>query len=497
MISVKFSHVAFAAFIFVSAASGYTAALMAQESPTAPTPAHGLSKEDKKAPTESKSQKEIDEETYRELNLFGEVFERTREQYVDKVTDKQLMENAINGMLSSLDPHSSYLNEDALKEMSEVTRGEFGGLGIEVTQEEGFVKVVTPIDDTPAFRAGVQAGDFITHLDGKPLVGLTLSEAVDMLRGKVGSDVTLTLRREKTPEPIKVKITRDIIKIQSVRSRVQDNVGYIRITTFNENTETGVLKAIDSIKKEVRSKLLGYVLDMRNNPGGLLDQAISVSDAFLDKGEIVSTRGRDEKDTRRDYATKGDYTNGLPIVVLVNGGTASAAEIVSGALQDHRRALVIGTQSFGKGSVQSIMPLAGHGAMKLTTARYYTPSGRSIQAKGITPDIMVEQAKLEEIADQDRIKESDLKGALANPDGSDTNALEKGDNKTSESSSKKENNPKSKEDEAFKNDYQLQRAIDLVRGVALYTQDIEKTEKDTSIAIKKDPDQQKVDAKKE
>ena len=405
-----------------------------------------------------KSQGEMDDETYRQLNLFGEVFERVRAQYVDKVDDKTLIEYAVNGMLSSLDPHSGYLNDESFKDMQVQTRGEFGGLGIEVTQENGFVKVVTPIDDTPAFRAGMKSGDYITHLDGKPLVGLSLSESVDMLRGKVGSVIEITVRREGVADPIKVKLTRDVIKIQSVRHRVEGDVGYIRITSFNDNTDTGVAKAITEIKKELGPKLKGYVLDLRNNPGGLLEQAIAVSDAFLDKGEIVSTRGRNDKDTRRDNATKGDLADGLPIVVLINGGSASAAEIVSGALQDHRRAVLLGTPSFGKGSVQTVMPLPGHGAMKLTTARYYTPSGHSIQAKGIEPDILVEQAKIEKIDESDRYKESDLKGALANPEGD----VKKPDDATQKDESKK--------DDKTKDDYQLQRGLDLIRGLSIYSE---------------------------
>lgn len=414
------------------------------------------------ADAKPKTQTEMDNETYRQLNLFGEVFERVREQYVDQVEDKKLIEYAVNGMLSSLDPHSGYLDEDSFKDMQVQTRGEFGGLGIEVTQENGLVKVVTPIDDTPAYRAGMKSGDFITHLNGKPLVGLTLAETVDMLRGKVGSAIELTLRREGVADPIKVKLVRDIIKIQSVRSRVEGDVGYLRITSFNDNTDTGLAKAIADIKKELGPKLKGYVLDLRNNPGGLLEQAIAVSDTFLDKGEIVSTRGRNPKDTRRDNATPGDMADGLPVVVLINGGTASAAEIVSGALQDHRRAIILGTQSFGKGSVQTVMPMPGHGAMKLTTARYYTPSGRSIQAKGIEPDIMVEQAKIETIKNVDRYKESDLKGALANPE----NAAVKNPTKDDMVNELPTDNPK---DEKVEDDYQLLRGLDLIRGLALYT----------------------------
>ena len=403
-------------------------------------------------------------ETYKQLNLFGDVFERVRSQYVEPVEDKELIETAVNGMLTSLDPHSGYLDEKKFDEMQVNTRGEFGGLGIEVTMENGFVKVVSPIDDTPAFRAGIQAGDYITHIDEEPVLGLTLSDAVDKMRGKVGTDIALVIRREDTDGPIDVVITRDIIKIRSARHRIEDNVGYIRLTTFNKNTTPGLKKAIKEIKEELGNKLIGYVLDLRNNPGGLLDQAITVSDAFLDKGEIVSTRGRHDEDTRRDNATSGDLADGLPIVVLVNGGSASASEIVAEALQDHKRAIILGTQSFGKGSVQTVIPLPGHGAMRLTTARYYTPSGNSIQAKGITPDIVVEPAKVESY-DIRRLKESDLPGALDND--------KKKDNKDKDTANDNDNKKDNKDEEASGDeekpvDYQLSRALDLLSGLSLY-----------------------------
>lgn len=404
-------------------------------------------------------------ETYRQLNLFGDVFERVRNQYVDEMGDEDLIETAINGMLVSLDPHSSYLDEDDFEEMQVQTRGEFGGLGIEVTMENGVVKVVSPIDDTPAYRAGVQAGDYITHLNGESIVGLSLSDAVDKMRGKVGTEIKLTIRRKDSPEPVEVSITRDIIKIKSVRHEIiEDNVGYVRITTFNQNTESGVKKSVKEIKETLGDNLIGVILDLRNNPGGLLNQAISVSDAFLDKGEIVSTRGRHDYDTKRDNATSGDITDGLPIVVLINGGSASASEIVAGALQDHRRAIILGTQSFGKGSVQTIIPLPGHGAMRLTTARYFTPSGRSIQAKGIEPDIIVEQAKIEQY-DVRRLRESDLRGALENP-GKDSKPSKKADGAADggdKSETESEEDPKEE-----RQDYQRSRAVDLIRGVALY-----------------------------
>lgn len=417
-------------------------------------------------------------ETYRQLNLFGDVFERVKEQYVDEVPDETMIKNALNGMLGSLDPHSSYLDEKDFSDMQVQTRGEFGGLGIEVSMEEGVVKVVSPIDDTPAFRAGVLAGDYITHLDGTPIIGMTLNEAVDKMRGKVGTPIELTIRRIDVQEPIKLTLTRDIIKIQSVKSEIFDNsIGYIRITTFNQNTESGVKKAIDEISAKLGDKLVGYVLDMRNNPGGLLDQAIATADLFLDKGEIVSTRGRHEEDTKRDNATPGDATNGLPIVVLINSGSASASEIVSGALQDHHRAILLGTKSFGKGSVQTIIPLPGHGAMRLTTARYYTPSGRSIQAKGIEPDIIVEQAKVEALKSNgfDRMTEADLPGALdkdkqaPKPKTETTTAAPKPE----ETAKTPEDKEKAKAEELKKRveaDYQLSRALDLVRGVNLYEQ---------------------------
>ncbi|MEE8189347.1 MAG: S41 family peptidase, partial [Kiloniellales bacterium] len=335
-------------------------------------------------------------ETYRQLRLFGDVFERVRADYVEEVGDEELIESAIQGMLSSLDPHSSYLNADSFRDMRVQTKGEFGGLGIEVTMESGLIKVVSPIDDTPAFRAGVEAGDFITHLDTEPVLGLTLTEAVDKMRGPVNTDIRITIRREGR-DAFDVTITRAVIKITSVRSRAEENVGYIRITAFNEQTSPGLEKAVKKLKKEIGDKLAGYVLDLRNNPGGLLDQAIAVSDAFLQQGEIVSTRGRDPDDAQRYNAREGDIASGLPLVVLINGGSASASEIVAGALQDHRRAIVLGTDSFGKGSVQTIIPLSGNGAMRLTTARYYTPSGTSIQGSGIKPDIVVEQARIETV----------------------------------------------------------------------------------------------------
>ncbi|MFP5515341.1 MAG: S41 family peptidase [Alphaproteobacteria bacterium] len=358
-------------------------------------------------------------DTYRQLNLFGDVFERVRAEYVEQVTDEQLIESAINGMLTSLDPHSSYLNKKSFQDMQVQTRGEFGGLGIEVTMENGLVKVVSPIDDTPAFRAGLQPGDLIVQLNGEAVMGLSLNEAVEKMRGPVGSELKVTVRRGEAGEPFTVSLTRAVIKVQSVRYRTEGDIGYIRVTSFNEQTQSGLEKAISSIQQQLGDKLKGFVLDLRNNPGGLLDQAVSVSDTFLDKGEIVSTRGRRAEEGTRFNAKPGDLIKNLPMVVLVNGGSASASEIVAGALQDHKRAIIMGTQSFGKGSVQTIIPLPGHGAMRLTTARYSTPAGRSIQQLGITPDIEVHVAKVEDL-DKNivRRREADLKGALVNPDAS-------------------------------------------------------------------------------
>ncbi len=420
-------------------------------------------------------------ETYRQLNLFGDVFERVRADYVEKVGDQELIEAAIQGMLASLDPHSSYMNAKSFRDMQVQTKGEFGGLGIEVTLENGLVKVVSPIDETPAARAGLKPGDFITHLDGEQVMGLSLQEAVEKMRGPVNSDIKLTVRREGAEKPLEVTLTRAVIKIQSVRSRLEGDVGYVRVTTFNEQTDKGVERAIEQIKKDAGSKLAGIVLDLRNNPGGLLDQAVSVSDAFLDKGEIVSTRGRGTEDGQRYNARSGDLAAGLPIVVLINGGSASASEIVAGALQDHRRAVVMGTKSFGKGSVQTIVPLPGHGAMRLTTARYYTPSGRSIQAKGIDPDIVVEQGHLEVQKAAAGRSERDLRHSLSNPDDKKDDQKKEEPKKDEGASAK----PDAAKPEAGKadpkadaskktaaadkpEDHQLDRAMDLIRGVSLF-----------------------------
>ncbi|MBI2235435.1 MAG: S41 family peptidase [Magnetospirillum sp.] len=361
-------------------------------------------------------------ETYRLLELFAEVFDKVRGEYVEPVNDDELIEAALNGMLTSLDPHSSYLNQKSSKDMDIQTRGEFGGLGIEVTMEQGLVKVVSPIDDTPAYRAGLQPGDLVTHLDGEPVQGLTLSEAVDRMRGLANSDIRLTIRRAAA-EPFDVKLTRAVIKVQTVKSQAEGDIGYVRISQFSATTHNDLLKHVAQLKKDIGKNLLGFVIDLRNNPGGLLDQAVAVSDDFLEKGEIVSTRSRRPEETQRFNSRPGDIAEGLPIVVLINDGSASASEIVAGALQDHHRAIVLGTRSFGKGSVQTLIQLPGHGSMRLTTARYYTPSGRSIQAVGIEPDIKVLQSKVEaiQIPERERRSEASLRRALPNPakDGKD------------------------------------------------------------------------------
>src|SRR5579885_1215488 len=418
-------------------------------------------------------------ETYKDLNQFGEVFEDVRAHYAGKVDDDALMEAAINGMLTSLDPHSNYLNTRNFDDMKVQTRGEFGGLGIEVSMENGVVKVVSPIDDTPAARAGLKPGDLIVRLDGQPVQGMTLPQAVEKMRGPVNSEIRLTIQR-KGREPFDVKLVRATIHIQSVRSHlIGDDIGYVRITSFNEQTDTGLNNAIKNLKQQAGGKLRGIVLDLRNNPGGLLDQAVAVSDAFLDKGEIVSTRGRRPEDAQRFDAHPGDIAAGLPMAVLINGGSASASEIVAGALQDHHRAVLLGTRSFGKGSVQTIIPLPGHGAMRLTTARYYTPSGRSIQAKGIEPDIVVEPAKIERVAQTNMPHEADLRGALKNTDQSAPGAAPAkppGDQSSAAPNIPPGTTPAAQPGETgvdasvlgTNEDYQLARAVDMLRGLALF-----------------------------
>ncbi len=403
------------------------------------------------AKTESQKEK-VD--TYEMLNLFGEVMERAKSSYVEEVEDKKLIESAINGMLVSLDPHSSYLDEQSFKYMNEQTKGKFGGLGIEVTMEQGVVKVVSPIDDTPAFKAGIKPGDYIVNIDGENVMGMTLNDAVDKMRGKVGTKVKLSIRR-LNEKPFDVTLKREEIKIQSVKNDIKDgDVAYIRITSFSEDVDRNVEKAIKKAKKELKDKLKGIVIDVRNNPGGLLDQAVGVSDLFLNQGEIVSTRSRNEEDTIRYSAKSGDIAEGLPIVVIINDGSASASEIVAGALQDHKRAIILGEKSFGKGSVQTVIPLGKYGAMRLTTARYYTPSGRSIQAKGIEPDVEVHPAKVEEIVSPYNFSEAEYGNALKNEADKDQKRAKE---------DKKDN------DEEWRKDYQLSRAVDLAKALGIYS----------------------------
>tara|TARA_B100002049_G_scaffold137479_1_gene101867 strand:+ start:567 stop:1865 length:1299 start_codon:yes stop_codon:yes gene_type:complete len=399
-------------------------------------------------------------ETYEYLDLFGQIFDRVRSQYVDNVTDEELIEKAIDGMLTGLDPHSGYMDEEVWEEMQMDTQGKFGGLGIEITMEEGFVKVISPIEDTPAYKAGVLAGDFIIQIDDAPVFGLTLSEAVELMRGEKGEPITITISREGV-EPFEVNIIRDIIKIQSVKYEIFDNVGYLRITSFTEQTESGLIKYIKKIKEELDNKQIGFVLDLRSNPGGLLKQSVKVSDIFLEQGEIVSTRGRNKEDILRYRAKKGDRINGQPLIVLINGGSASASEIVAGALQDHKRAIIVGTKSFGKGSVQTIIPFKKSGnnksttGIRLTTARYYTPSGESIQGKGIMPDIIIEQGTFES-KEFKRYSEADLKDSLDNEDN---------ENKNEENSDTDE---ETEEKNRLDTDYQLARAVDLIQGIGIY-----------------------------
>jgi carboxyl-terminal processing protease len=437
-------------------------------------------------------------ELYQQLNLFGDVLERVRRDYVEPVDEKTLIENAINGMLSALDPHSSYMNPKTYKDMQIQTKGEFGGLGIEVTMENGVIKVVSPIDDTPASKAGLQPGDLIFALDGEPVQGMTLQDAVEKMRGKVGTPIKISVRRG-TKDPFDVTLTRETIKVKAVRYHLEGgDIGYIRVTSFTEQSTSGVLDAVEKLKKEAGNKLKGYILDLRNNPGGLLDQAIAMSDAFLDKGEIVSVKARKSEDVQRWNAKPGDVANGLPIVVLMNGGSASASEIVAGALQDHRRAIILGTRSFGKGSVQTIMQVTGGGAIRLTTALYFTPSGRSIQKEGIKPDIEVEPAKIENLQARAGFREENLRRSILNPNDKSTDkpptdktgdkpadakpeAAKPGDAKpeAAKPGDKKDDKaaagqatPSGDPDEPPKDavaDYQLLRAADLIRGISLYS----------------------------
>jgi carboxyl-terminal processing protease len=407
-------------------------------------------------PSLTTAQSDEKQETYRQLGLFGDVFQRIRESYVDEVEDKELIEAAITGMLTSLDPHSTFLDTENYTSMQVKTKGRFGGLGIEITLDKGMVKVVSPIDDTPAAEAGLQPEDYIIAVDDESIIGMQLSEAVDMLRGEVGSKVTIKVQRGQG-EPFDVTLVRDIIKIKSVRSELFDKIGYVRLTTFSEQTSPGLFDAVDDFFKTEGDDLQGIVLDLRNNPGGLLNEAVAVSDAFLEEGEIVSTRGRNAEEGSHVYAKPGDIARGLPIVVLINSGSASASEIVAGALKDHKRAILLGTRSFGKGSVQSVIPVSNSAAIRLTTARYYTPSGASIQGKGISPDIEVALARIEKLDGGD-FREEDLKGAL--------------DSRGETSAADEEHGSASAEtDEPFdqsKIDYQLARALDLIRGVSVF-----------------------------
>ena len=403
---------------------------------------------------------------YQQLDMFGDAFERIRNQYVEPPESQKLIEAAINGMLSSLDPHSSYMAAADYSDMREQTKGEFGGLGIEVTQEEGWVKVVSPIDGTPADKAGIETGDIITAVDGKSLSGLTMDQSVDMMRGPLGSEVVITVVREGTPEPFDVSIIRDTIKVAATKGRLVGNTVVLRISSFTEQTYSGLESELKKAAEEAGGldKITGVVLDLRNNPGGLLMQAVAVSDAFLNEGEIVSTRGRNPQDNERFNAEKGDLTEGKPVVVLINGGSASASEIVSGALQDHHRAIVVGTKSFGKGSVQTIIQIKGEGAMRLTTARYYTPSGRSIQALGVMPDVVVNQPAVDPAAEEKeapkQLSEADLAGVLSNDSMS-----EEEKKLLEEERAQMEESAKLRDE-----DYQLAYAIDILRGLAAVAQ---------------------------
>ncbi len=412
------------------------------------------------AADKKKAQKEESFDTYEMLNLFGEVMERAKVSYVEEVSDQKLIESAVNGMLSSLDPHSSFLDAKSFKYLNEQTQGKFGGLGIEVTMENGVVKVVSPIDDTPAFRAGLKPGDYIISIDGTPVIGMTLNEAVEKMRGKVGTKIKLTIRRA-SEKPFDVSLKREEIKIQSVKSDIKaKDIAYIRISSFNDGSDKTIKDEFAKMQKKTKKGIKGLIIDVRNNPGGLLDQAVAISDLFLNGGEIVSTRSRNEEDTLKYSATEGDIAEGLPIVVIINDGSASASEILAGALQDHKRAVILGEKSFGKGSVQSVIPFGKYGAIRLTTARYYTPSGRSIQAKGIEPDIEVKPAKVELLnTDGLTISEAELKNALKNDN------IDNGGKKT------KADNDSAK-DEELKKDYQLLRAVDTIKALSIYNQNI-------------------------
>ena len=403
---------------------------------------------------DKKPLEEDDIDSYELLNLFGEVLERAKATYVEEVSDKQLIEAAINGMLVSLDPHSSYLDAKDFKYMNEQTSGKFGGLGIEITMDQGLVKIVSPIDETPAFRAGLKPGDYITNIDGETVIGMTLNEAVDKMRGKPGTKIKLTIRRVNE-KPFDVTLKREEIKTRSVKTEVKsDDVLYIRIGSFSEDVAKDIKTAFEKETKKAKKPIKGIVLDVRNNPGGLLDQAVAVTELFLDQGEVVSTRARDENDTMRYLAKGKDITEGMPIVVLINSGSASASDIVAGALQDHKRAVVLGEKSFGKGSVQTVVPLGKNNAMRLTTARYYTPSGRSIQATGIEPDVVVHPAKIEEFVNEYGFSEAEYTNALKNE---------------SADAAKSNQKPSIEENNDWRKDYQLLRAVDMVKALSVYT----------------------------
>ena len=424
-----------------------------------------------------------DADVYEMLELFGKAFEITKDRYVDEVDNKKLIQNAIDGMLSKLDPHSSFLNEEDFNNMNEQTSGSFGGLGIEVTMDKGVIKVISPLDDSPAFKAGVEAGDLITHIDDVQVQGLTLQEAIKRMKGKPGTKVKLKIFRENS-EPLDITVIRDIIRTEPVKSKMKadNSVGYIRLSTFNENSYNDMVRAIKKIKSDT-PKVFGFVLDLRNNTGGLLDQAVKISDAFLNEGEIVSIMSRQENASRVFFASEGDILDGKPLVVIINGASASAAEIVAGALQDHRRAVLMGTKSYGKGSVQTLIPI-GDTALKITTARYYTPSGRSIQADGIEPDIEVNRAKLEEVKEDRMFSEETLTNALKND--TKENSILKKDAKAER---------EKQEEERDKNDYQLNRAVDMVKALAIYGERF--TDKSTKKVVKSAPTTAKVQQPKQ
>lgn len=432
------------------------------------------------------SEEELKSDKYKYLEIFAKAYEITKREYVEEISDKELIQSAINGMLSERDPHSGFLNEEDYEDMETSTTGKFGGLGIVVTMDKGVVKVISPIDDTPAAKAGVKSGDLITHIDDEQVQGLSLNDAVKKMRGPKGTDIKIRIFREGE-DPFTVKLTRDIINVEAVKTEKKDDkVGYIRITSFNKNTYSELKKAIKEIKDELGENLVGYVLDLRNNPGGLLTQAAKVSDAFLNEGEIVTTRARDPKETDKFFAKEGDLAEGKPIVTIINGGSASASEIVAGALQDHRRSVLIGTKSFGKGSVQTLIPITKDDdgdpetALRITTARYYTPSGRSIQSEGIEPDVVVAQVKLEKPEDdkKDWFSEKTLHNALKN----DTKNKSDSDADGEES-----------EDDKKEADYQLIRAIDLAKSLAIYNNELPRYIKPEE---KKEDDDDKKDSNK-